>query len=542
MRRYVNKTRALSLPQPSLAGRFFFFTLVIAALLAANHAQGAESSECRRQTSLTSELELLRGRPNNETQVATRQTELDIATRICDEQKRKIAAERERCDSQDQKLWSWNDTTDRCEDRRADATKSNPNSGECNNADLFKNGLKGEACGETAQTIKDVNTRQEAIGQATTAAATAYSGFQATQATGAQADAQNRQRQILQALAISKITTGGLALTGAAQLQSAAGSAEEASETITGAQKQIQDECTQAITASRKSQVGAEGRKLVLSDEQCFYKTAPKYGVEPSSAEYANYERMKSGAGQSQAQADKARQLRNQSMISGLADTLVGVQALYMSRQTQQNALGMGEVPVVGAPPRAYAFGSSGQAVNGGIGNLAAAQPTVDYGVADDAAATLGADGGPMRGSLKGGKGFGVGSSFKSEKSGVSGGGGGGGAGGGFNRSGSGASRGKGGRAVTSHEYANTGGGLRGPGAAGAGPDKNDGTNAFAEALAKLFPQDPNGKPVVDSRGLASQELAQSEDEESSEVYAADLSIFDQISARYRRLSTEGRL
>jgi hypothetical protein len=85
------------------------------------------------------------------------------------------------------------------------------------------------------------------------------------------------------------------------------------------------------------------------------------------------------------------------------------------------------------------------------------------------------------------------------------------------------------------------GGGARG---AGAGSKEDNGGNAFADALAKLFPQDQNGKPVVALRNPASEGAATeaSGAYADSQVYASDLSIFEQITAKYRQLSEGGRL
>lgn len=442
----------------------------------------------------------------------------------------KMKEDKKKCDLKDQTLYKWNPkagTVGKCEDKIAENTKSNPNQGECNNAELFKgSNLRGEACKNAASTIKDVKTRQDALTATTAAAATAYSGMQATQATGQQADAQQRQQKILQALAISKIATGGLQLAGAAQLHSAAGDAEGASSSISAAHKEIAATCEQNKT---------------LSAEQCFYVEAKKKNVPADSQAYVTFDRMKSASSQSMEQAEQAKKMAMASAITGMADTIVGLQALQMSKQAQQNAQAMGVAP--GAPPTYRLNGASqGGLTPGLVGSAPAAGPE-DFGLPGEGGNTLGIVGGKIGNSIKGGKGFAP-SSFKPQKSTVSTTGGGGGGGGGGRGGGSGASR-RGGSPTntTGGEYTLGGGGAGFRG--GAENEKADpGNNAFADALAKLFPQDQDGKPVVDNRGLASADETLIEDVYGAEsgVYATDLSLFEQVNAKYRQISNSGRL
>src|SRR5690606_11022572 len=121
--------------------------------------------------------------------------------------------------------------------------------------------LRGEACANAVQAIKNVHAQPESVGASTTAAVQGYSSYQATMATGQQADAQMQQKKILQTLAVAKIATGALQMAGAAQLKSAAGSAESAASDISGAHQNLRSHCDSAVV-----------RRENLSDEQCFYK------------------------------------------------------------------------------------------------------------------------------------------------------------------------------------------------------------------------------------------------------------------------------
>ncbi len=401
--------------------------------------------------------------------------------------------------------------------------KNITDSDECNNASIFSE-LKGKNCKKAADTIKSVQSRNSALTAATTAGTQAYSGFQAQQATGAQDDAQLRQANIMKAAAMSKFATGALNLAGAMQLKSAASGAEAANSTITEAQKNLAQACKNA------------------DDEQrCFYQNATKFGISSDAASYANFERMKRGASQSHDQAEAASALAKQSMITGAADMLVGLQAMKMAQMAQQNAGNMAPPPmVVPPPPNVHRFGS---AQNPGSPNLVPSNPQapVDYGVPKDGETFGALNKGRVEGSLMKG-GMGVPNGFNSARSNVSGGGGGGSASsGGGGRGKGGGSRGGGGPRNTALGEIKHGGGVGFKGG-GAGGEAGAAGNPFADALAKLFPTDEKGKTVVDARQIASPEDSQYEEVLPEEgVTASDLSLFEQITAKYRQLDGSGR-
>jgi hypothetical protein len=166
-----------------------------------------------------------------------------------------------------------------------------------------------------------------------------------------------------------------------------------------------------------------------------------------------------------------------------------------------------------------------------------------DFGGGLDGGTTLGGGGGPIGNGIQGGKGFAPTPGAKAERSTVSTSGSGGIGGGGSGASRGGNPRKGGGPSNTASAEINLGGG-GGAGFRGAGPaEKGEGGNAFAEALAKLFPQDPNGKPVVESRQLASEGGDMMEDAfVGSDVEAVDVSLFEQITAKYRQLAGAGNI
>jgi hypothetical protein len=433
-------------------------------------------------------------------------------------------------------LWKFNPDTGKCEAKDA---QSNPNTGECNDAELLRGtNLKGEACKNTASTIKDVKSQQESLTTTTQAMATGYSSMQASGATGQQSDAQIRQNNILRAMAISKLATGGLALMGATQLKSAAGDAEDASNSITGAAKAIDQAC----------QTPHMDNGVRLSDEQCFYQEARNKGYAATTQDYLNYTRMKSAASQSQDEADQANAMAKASMISGLADTLTGIQAMQLAQQANTNALGLGVVPGA-VPPPAYALtgASQGGFLPGAVQGGASASPT-DFGNPSAGGLTMGIGGGAPSNNIKKAYPFAP-SSYTPARSSVSMAGGGGGGGGGGSSGGTGASSsGPRGRVQTNAslgDFSLAGPGAGGAGGAAAGKEKQDGgSNAFADALAKLFPQDQNGKPVVSERNLASLGEPQMipQDDEGSQVVASELSIFQQVTAKYHELTDNGSI
>jgi hypothetical protein len=403
---------------------------------------------------------------------------------------------------------------------------------ECNQADIFEgNTLKGQNCRAATTTIKEVSDRNKAITNTTVALGSTYAQVAAMSSTGKQQDAQESQRKVLQGLAISKLISGGSALTGAAQLKSAAAGAEEGNQAMSGAYVNINKECDSRIASFNNDR------------RACFFAVAPNHQVPASKMEYANFERLTGGAGQSADAAKAANAAAITSGISGLADTVVGLQAMQMANQAKNQANNMGSMPtprVIGLAP----FTGASQAPNlGGFGT--GTKPT-DFGNPGADGATLGnTNGGNIRGGMKAGKPFGGSNAFVSAKSGVSAAGG--GSGGGGRGGGSGASKGggKGGKSLGNTgvgEYSLGGGG---PAYKGGGKEEAAGNNAFADALAKLFPQGADGKPIVDGRTLASEEdpdAVTGEEGEGSNVYASELTIFEQVNAKYRQLSGSGTI
>ncbi len=405
-------------------------------------------------------------------------------------------------------------------------TKDLAESDECASASVFGGELKGQNCKKALQTVESVQSRSSALSDATTAATTTYANMQATGATGAQNDAQTRQANIMKTLALSKLATGAINLQGAMQLKGAAAGANDAHSTITSAEQALAAKCSG-----------------VIDEQACFYANAKSYGIEDPSQ--ANFDRMRSAARQSQEQADAANAAAKQSMLTGAADMLVGLQAMRMAQMANQNAQQMAPPPAppMRAPSAISLGGNKGVPALPTLAGEVAPKP-VDYGVAPEDGMNFGDQkSAPIEGTMENAK-MGTPTVMKAATSGVSGGGGGGGGGSGGRGGGGGAPPPKNGgkRNTASGEYSLDGAGGKGaPSAA-----KPDGANPLTDMLAKLFPQDQNGKPVVDARQIASSAgpvlMSDAEVAAESSVTATDLSIFEQISAKYRQLSDSGRL
>lgn len=536
-------------PFPTDKLRMSRLTLLVAPFLlfAATDALADSKSACAKVEQVQKRIDRLTNQLNNasgNTDSITRQIDNERNNKSnaeldCKEAEDKDKRDQDECDRKiasskqsGEAVWKWDPATKTCESLAN--TKSNNETGDCNNASLFKGGLKGQACKEAASTVKDVTSQNEALVASTTALTTGYSSAQAMGATGAQNDAQERQKKIMQALAISKIATGGLAMTNAARLKSAASDAEDASSSISSAQKELSARCDQLTKGSQ------------MSMDQCFFQQARNYNIDPTEAERASFDRMRSASSQSQEQADKANNLAKAAMVQGMADALVGVQALQIANQAQQNANQAGALPSVQALAPTVLRGTSGGSM-GGFGSSEGAGAPVDYGVGPGGdGGGLGGQSGGFTNSIKEGKSFGrpsgggsgARSSVTTAGAGAAGGGGGGGGGG--NKGGG---KGKGSAPNNVGEYTLGGGSLGGP-RAPAGGGQNDGPNPFAEALAKLFPKDASGKPVVDTRELASNDNPEIYDDAvtGNDVVAADLSLFEQVTAKYRQLTSNGRL
>jgi hypothetical protein len=469
-----------------------------------------------------------------EIDIESLRTKVDEAKISCEKRDKSREREQNACSKKIAEagdVWKWDAKKFECLDMSAKNQKANPNSGDCNNAELMKGNLQGQKCKIAADTIKDVTSRSEALNQTALGATQAYSTMQAMQATGQQADALNRQQKVMQGLAAMKMITGVMSLSGAASLKAAAGGAEDASKTINSAYKDLNDYCNQDAVLSK------------MSMEQCFYKNAAERGVDPTQKNYATFERMKSAAEQSQQQADRANALAKTSMVSGVADALVGMQALYMSRQTAQSAVAMGQVVAPTSMGLNPMLATSGGSVGIGTGGpiTAGGGPTGNEGIS-----LGGSDGGQIKGGLMGGRPA-VFNTYKPQKSGVSGGGGGGLLGGsrGASRA---PRRGRGGMKSNTAEGGYTAGGAAPGSHVGAGGDGKDagaGANPLGDMMCKLFPCNDAGKPIVDGRSLASDQAAQGDEEPETQeagVTQAELTIFEQISSRYRTLNGQGSI
>ncbi|RZA01234.1 MAG: hypothetical protein EOP11_17550, partial [Proteobacteria bacterium] len=392
-----------------LSNILFLLGSLLAGGLQASPAYADTKSVCAKEAAIEKRMTRLRDQmnaPNANVDTLNRDlqredTNLYTAKLDCQEAKDKDARDKTACeqkaeaskgaDGQQKAVWKWDPDSNSCDDVSKDVKTTGSSGDECGNASVFKGQLRGQACKETANTVKDVNSQNEALTASTTAITTVYSSAQSMQATGAQGDAQERQKKIMQALAISKIATGGLALTNAMRLKNAASEAEDASSSISQASKDLRTHCDTQIAANPAAK---------MSMDQCFFQNAKNFRIDPTEAERANFERMSSASSQSQEQADKASNAAKAAMVQGMADALVGVQALQLANQAGANAAAAGTIPTVMALAPTTLRGSSGGSM-GGLGAAEGGSAPVDYGVTGDG-------GGPVLGGNMGGNGNGL--------------------------------------------------------------------------------------------------------------------------------------
>lgn len=461
-------------------------------------------------------------------------------TPVCQEARDKLVDSQEKCEEKGRKgkvvvngvekpMFEWDASKNDCVQNFKNGDKALADN-ECNQAEVFAGGtLKGQNCKAATATVKEAQDRNKAITDTTVSLGTAYAQVNAMTASGKQDDAQKRQAQVLQGLAISKLISGGSALTGAAQMKSAATGAEQANQAMSGAYKNLNAACD------------AQSARFNGDRQACFFSLAPQFQVPTTKAEYASFDRLTGGATQSADAARAANAAATTSGISGLADTLVGFQALQMANQAKKAGNNMASLPppkVIGIAP----FAGASQAPSlGGFGT--GTKPTDHGNPANDGTVLGNVGNGNIRGGMKAGKSFG-GSPFVSAKSSVSAGGSGG------TKGSAGGSTGASKNGGKSRTLGNTGVGeynLGGGGGAnykGGKDESNPGSNAFADALAKLFPQDETGKPIVGMRDPASldPDAVTGEEIDESGVSAGELSIFEQINAKYRALSGAGTI
>ncbi len=425
-------------------------------------------------------------------------------------------------------VYQWDDSRQTCINKADQAAQRNySNDDDCGSASMFAGDLKGENCKKALETVRDVQDRNSSLSDATNAAAGAYGNYQATSATGAQSDAQTRQANVMKTLAIAKFATGALSLSGAMQLKAAASGAEDANSTITGAMQNIQGAC------------GNDP-----DEEACFYSKAPQFGVPADQRTYASYSNMKQGAQQSQDQADQANSVAKDSVISGASDLLIGMQAMQAANMANNNAQNFAPPPMMARAPASVVNLGGGASSPGvpGVQQAPSGGPAMS-GNPTGMAAPFGAmHHGVINGAMAAGK-PGTMEAFKPAMSGVSGGGGGGGgAGGGGLHLPPSPRRAASPKNTSSGEFNLAGGGPKNGNGAGAPAEKG---NSLADLLGGLFPPGQDGKPVVDTRQIASAAGANvvgDEQGEESSVTASDLTIFEQIKSKYQELTNSGRI
>jgi len=439
----------------------------------------------------------------------------------------------------DPKIWIWRDKTDeskgcRKDDKFADQKEPEYDDSDCRHANKFKGTtLHGERCSETASLLKETQTRNEAVNASSTALATAAATVNAMRTTGTAEDAQKAAHKTLIGMSLSKIAQGTSELKGAYDLRMASDDASDAALRMSNAYGAAKSTCLN----EERPDVGAQAMNTCITTK--LQSNNSISDIKPS-----EYSRLIGASNQTQAQADKAKSAASQSMISGLANTLVSIQAMQAAKKAQQNAVNMGSAPGL----QTFMLTPVGSASTGALGagvedvNNQDEFPTLDT---TSGFTFAGGGGAGIRGGLaKTMGGPGGAAPYGSAKSSVSGGSGGGAKGLG---GGSGASKAprRGSRGPTAIGDLGPGGSLPRytPGGNGGGGAAGD--TALTDALSKLLGGDPTNMQKEVPRGIAS--IGDDAEQESplaeeSAVYEQDVSLFQIVSAKYRQLSGRGAI
>ncbi|NUM88266.1 MAG: hypothetical protein HUU37_03590 [Bdellovibrionales bacterium] len=401
---------------------------------------------------------------------------------------------------------------------------------ECNEA----NAVNSTACRKTERAIQESSTRAQAMQSIGQSAMTTVSGVQAMRSKGTAEDAQKAVSQIAAQGALAKFAEAGTKAYGASELFSSSQLSEAEAQTLDRYGKAMKSSCGAAID---QYAVVADGssQKLLLRQElsKCFSTVSGKTVDHAATDNLAR--RLTNAQDETLAQSKAAKSAALQQGLGAGVDALVAYQALQMSKAAKQNAADMRSL----APP-SYRFNPGGGASSkpAGSGDL-----PDDLGIEAPGGSLLSGSPGkgvPDRGGPGGLRAPSV--PFRGGKSTVSSGGGAGGA------SARGGPSGKGGNAKARSGPQKVGGFDMGNGLGGGGgarvsstpaPDAGlldtmkcllDPANCKAEDQAVVL----QGEVKGDNRLPAS--------EEDSASPQADLTIFEQITAKYRALAARGSI
>ncbi len=420
-----------------------------------------------------------------------------------------------------------------CEKELAKVTKAAMNVGkaqnaqyesdECAKSNAFGGDIQGRNCVKAMRSVKEVATNNQLTSQVSTAAFGMTSQIAAMRSTGNQVDAQRTTGRIMQGAAVTKMLEAGVQGYGIKQLSESATAAETTSKKLSDLKEQIVTTCGVSSNSAKEKEACA--RQLVTK------ANGPKLSNDKDYDDIVTF--VSDAASQATEQANAARNAQTSSGAAAAINSLVGLQAWVQARRAMQFSQQMA------TPPQVYAL-------NPMTGSSAA--PVIPGALPDDFGAN-GNDGsnllgGPVRHGMTSKPStpiVGAGSApFVSRKATISSGSSLGGGGVGSGKSAATLPR-KGARSynssIGSYEAGSgTPGGSKGSSSA-------DQSNPFADTLAKLFGADGSQDPgqlqgaVADGRSLASEG-----DMGNSEVYATEISIFEQVTTKYRQLAANGSI
>lgn len=381
--------------------------------------------------------------------------------------------------------------------------------GECMHAANFsgvtnENGqnLSGQNCQSAVNAVKNVQARDNSISTLGSGAMTAMGTVETMQAGNGQSDAMTAQSNMLKTMAVIKGVQAASSLAGAAQL----GAADLAAQNASG-----------AMAACN-------------GDQACISKISGTLDTTAANSNVPGYLRQGSDEAKSAGQAAGSAALTD--TVSAAVNGFIAYEALNAANNLQAASVNLGSIPL---------YGPGGGISSPSVGFTPGA-PAANGGMQPSGATLPGTGSGGIKGELAGGGFPGAASSpYSPAVSKVSDAGGGGGMGGSGapNPTAPPANKAKGLGATGIGELGV--GGTRLGGGGSMGKDTPGANTSLEDAIKKLLGGEKDAKKDEEKRNLASTGEPIQADEGSFAV-PNDVSIFQEITAKYRQLNNNGRI
>lgn len=445
-------------------------------------------------------------------------------------------------------------------------------SGPCGTVDQYKN--NNSACQDAVSKVASATSTLKTTSMAAGTAVQIFATTQTNNLNGSAVDAARTAETNYKVAGVAKLAESAIYLMEAVKLKHAASNANRESDSLDQLDSWISEHCTgnsvtpdciqtQAKAAkmrlAREDKVAADkvaGSTDIKSQDAIANEANPnaqKNDVNQENDRMAHFNSLGDASGESRIAADKAKLAATNAMGTALAGIAVGVGSIQASIQAGKYADSLASVPPPGTPIWSPSYTGASVATGYNPGTAAGDGTTFGggYGSNSTGSGSLLADsaGNSIGGGLADNSGGGFANpGFKPAATPGVGGGGGGGLGGGSS-GGSGAQGPGGGKSRGRGSNGPTGVGLMmgmGGGGSKTGGVATPGKTGVGDDLGKLLanllgkPADPAEKTEPVPTATASRELASLSD--TSGVYAEDINIFEQVSARIQALKEGGQI